>query len=358
MFNFTPAPWGLILGPPSSRPSHIRGSKSTQKLTFLALLYRQNGLSLQLAADALKALDELPAPALVMCSTGGRASAVKCLKKAMEEGWTRDQALAYAQSEKLPFVNNCNLKDWVLATVAAKQYTAEPPLIFRPLYEETSWTFTYVLACPVTKEAILIDPVDITVERDLEVVGEMGLKLVGALNTHCHADHITGSGLLAERVPGCKSMIAAVSGAKACVHLSPGDRIKFGTRYVEARATPGHTNGCMSFVTDDMKMVFTGEALLIRGCGRTDFQQGNSETMFESIWTQIYSLPQETLVYPGHDYKGRLVSTIGEEKKYNARLAGKTKEEFVHIMNNLKLAYPKKIDVALPANLMDGVMVS
>ena len=255
----------------------------------------------------------------------------------------------------MPFVNNPNLRDWVLATVAAKQYKNELPLLFRPLFEETSWTYTYLLACPVTKEAILIDPVDLTVERDLQVANEMGLKLVGALNTHCHADHVTGSGLLVQKVPGCTSMIAAVSGAKACVFLSPGDRVQFGTRYVEARATPGHTNGCMTFVTDDMKMAFTGDALLIRGCGRTDFQQGNPETMFESIWTQIFSLPHETLVYPGHDYKGRLVSTIGEEKRLNARLAGKTKEEFVAIMHNLKLAYPKKIDVALPANLVDGV---
>jgi len=290
-----------------------------------------------------------------MCSTGGRASAVRFLKKATEEGWTRDQALAYAQEENMPFVNNPNLRDWVLATVAAKQYKNELPLLFRPLFEETSWTYTYLLACPVTKEAILIDPVDLTVERDLQVANEMGLKLVGALNTHCHADHVTGSGLLVQKVPGCTSMIAAVSGAKACVFLSPGDRVQFGTRYVEARATPGHTNGCMTFVTDDMKMAFTGDALLIRGCGRTDFQQGNPETMFESIWTQIFSLPHETLVYPGHDYKGRLVSTIGEEKRLNARLAGKTKEEFVAIMHNLKLAYPKKIDVALPANLVDGV---
>ncbi|EKU22823.1 ethylmalonic encephalopathy 1 [Nannochloropsis gaditana CCMP526] len=318
----------------------------------------KDGLSLQLATDALQALDELPAPALVVCSSGGRASAVQCLRKATEEGWTKDQTLAYALEMKLPFVKNPSLKDWVLATVAAREYKDELPLLFRPLYEETSWTYTFLLGCPVTKEAILIDPVDLTVERDLQVIKEMGLTLVAALNTHCHADHVTGSGLLAQKVPGCKSMIAKISGAKASIHLEPGNRVRFGRRYVEARATPGHTNGCMTFVTDDMKMAFTGDALLIRGCGRTDFQQGSPETMFESIWTQIFSLPHETSVYPGHDYRGRLMSTIGEEKRFNSRLSGKSKEEFIEIMNNLKLAYPKKIDVALPANLVDGVLAS
>ncbi len=135
----------------------------------------------------MTALDELSGNALVVCNSGGRASAVKAMRKALEAGWTRDQVLAYAQEEKLPFLGNANLKDWVLATVAHAQYKAQPPLIFRPLFEETSWTYTYLLACPTTKEAILIDPVDLTVDRDMEVLEQLGLTLVAAVNTHCHA---------------------------------------------------------------------------------------------------------------------------------------------------------------------------
>ncbi len=171
-----------------------------------------------------------------------------------------------------------------------------------------------------------------------------------------HIDHITGSGLLARKVPGCKSMIAAAAGADATVKLQPGDRVQFGQRFVEARATPGHTDGCMSFLTDDYTMVFTGDALLIRGCGRTDFQQGSPDKLYDSIHTQIFSLPRETLVYPGHDYKGRLMSTVGEEKTYNPRLAGTSREAFAEIMHNLNLPYPKKIDASLPSNKVDGLL--
>jgi len=184
------------------------------------------------------------------------------------------------------------------------------------------------------------------------------LKLKYALNTHCHADHVTGTGELKKRVPGLKSMIAKASTAQADEHFVHGDIISFGdpesALNLEVRATPGHTDGCVSFVFDNM--VFTGDALLIRGCGRTDFQGGSSAKLYESVHSQLFTLPDDTLVYPAHDYKGRTVSTIGEEKALNPRLgSGKTRDEFVDIMSKLDLAYPKRIDEALPLNLKCGV---
>ena len=315
----------------------------------------QNGLSLKLADDVMKALDELSAPTLVVCNSGGRASAVKCLRKALQEKMTRDEAIAYAKAEKMPFLGNAHLTDWVSATVAHQQYK-DKPLLMRPLFEETSWTYSFIIADPITREAVIIDPVDLTVDRDIKVCEEMGVKLKYAINTHCHADHITGSGLLARKLSGCQSMIAAAAGAEANVKLEDGQRIYMGERFIEARATPGHTDGCMSFVSDDFSTVFTGDALLINKCGRTDFQQGSCDNMWESIHNRLYTLPLETVVYPGHDYEGRLFSTIGEQKKFNVRFAGKTKENFIEVMKNLNLPYPKKLDASLPSNKVDGLL--
>lgn len=191
------------------------------------------------------------------------------------------------------------------------------------------------------------------VDRDLQLVEELGLSLEYVINTHCHADHVTGSGLIKTRLPGVKSVIAAASGAEADVKLAHGDRIQLGQDIlIEARATPGHTAGCLSYVVDGM--VFTGDTLLVRGCGRTDFQGGSSETLYESVHSQILTLPDSTLVYPAHDYKGHHRSTVGEEKSLNPRLT-KSKEGFVEIMAGLGLSYPKKIDEALPCNMRCGV---
>ena len=176
------------------------------------------------------------------------------------------------------------------------------------------------------------------------------------VNTHAHADHITGTHLLKQKVEGLQSVISKASKAKADIHVEPGDRIVFGSRFLEVRATPGHTEGCVSYVADDQSFVLTGDTLLIQGCGRTDFQGGSAETLYESVHTQLFSLPASTIVYPAHDYKGRLSSTIGDEVENNPRLGKtKTKDEFVDIMANLNLAYPKKIDVAVPANMRCGV---
>ena len=168
------------------------------------------------------------------------------------------------------------------------------------------------------------------------------------------ADHITGTGEMKKLVDGMESVISAASKAKADVHLNDGDSITFGRFTLKGVTTPGHTVGCMSYVLGDNEAVFTGDTLLIRGCGRTDFQGGSSENLYESVHGKLFTLPDTCKVYPAHDYKGRTMSTIGEEKAHNPRLT-KSKAEFVELMGNLGLAYPKKIDVAVPANMVCGL---
>lgn len=239
------------------------------------------------------------------------------------------------------------------ASTVARALSSGPPAVFRQLFDTSgSSTYTYLLADG--GEAVLIDPVLEMVDRDLKLIDDLGLTLKYAVNTHCHADHITGSGAIKAKIPGVKSVIAAASGADADVKISAGDRVEFGNVFLDVLATPGHTNGCLSYVCGGM--VFTGDALLIRGCGRTDFQEGSSATLFDSVRSQIFTLPDDTVVYPAHDYKGQMCSTVGEEKRLNPRLGlAKSKEEFMDIMNNLGLDYPKRIDMALPANMKCGI---
>jgi sulfur dioxygenase len=224
--------------------------------------------------------------------------------------------------------------------------TDKPTMGLKQLFDTDSSTYTYLLWDQETNDAILVDPVDLQVDRDLQEVQDLGLKLLYGVNTHAHADHITGTGILKTKVDGLQSIISTASGAMADITIAPGDTIVFGTRSIVARATPGHTAGCMSFVADDSSFVLTGDALLIQGCGRTDFQGGSAETLYDSVQSQLFSLPETTIVYPAHDYKGRTSSTVGGTK---------TKEDFVQIMSDLKLDYPKKIDVAVPANMRCGV---
>lgn len=233
-------------------------------------------------------------------------------------------------------------------------FAGKQDFIFRQLLEYKSFTYTYLLADPETKEAILIDPVLETVDRDVKLVGDMGLTLKYGVNTHVHADHITGTGKIKEKIPTCKSVISAAGKAKADVLLKEGDKIKFGRFELEARSTAGHTNGCMTFVWHEKGMVFTGDALLIRGCGRTDFQEGDAGLLYENVHKKILSLPANFQLYPAHDYTGQTVTTVAEEKQYNPRLT-KPKAEFIEIMKNLNLPYPKQIDLALPANLVCGI---
>jgi sulfur dioxygenase len=228
-------------------------------------------------------------------------------------------------------------------------------LIFRQMHDTRSGTYTYLLADPVARRAVLIDPVFEQARRDLALVRELDLDLAYTLDTHVHADHVTGAWML-KQLTGSRIALSSRSGAEGVdAPLNDGDRIEFGARHLSARATPGHTDGCMSFVLDDQSMVFTGDALLIRGAGRTDFQQGNAHTLFHSIRERIFTLPDDCLIYPAHDYHGLTCSSVGEEKEFNPRV-GLTHDEgdFVGYMENLGLAHPKQIDVAVPANMKCG----
>jgi sulfur dioxygenase len=228
-------------------------------------------------------------------------------------------------------------------------------LIFRQLFDPQSSTYTYLLGDRENRGAVLIDPVFEQVRRDLALIGELGLILVATLETHVHADHVTGAYLLKQRT-GAKIMVSKAGGAAgADRYLVQDDVIAFGKRRLLVRATPGHTNGCVAYVLDDSSMAFTGDCLLIRGSGRTDFQQGDAAAMYRSVREQIFSLPAECLLYPAHDYRGLTATSVAEERRYNPRLGGDIGiGDFAGYMANLRLAHPKMIDVAVPANLRCG----
>ena len=228
-------------------------------------------------------------------------------------------------------------------------------MIFRQLYDPQSSTYTYLLADPASREALLIDPVFEQARRDAALIEELGVRLKLTLETHMHADHVTGAWLLRQKL-GSRIAVSAASGAEgADVYLQPQERVQFGARSLEARPTAGHTNACLTYVLDDQSMAFTGDALFIRGCGRTDFQNGDARTLYRSVRSQIFTLPDRCLVYPGHDYRGLTVTSVGEEKLYNPRLAESIGEaDFVGYMTHLGLAHPKQMDVAVPANLKCG----
>jgi sulfur dioxygenase len=226
-------------------------------------------------------------------------------------------------------------------------------MIFRQLFEPVSSTYTYLVADADSRAAVLIDPVIEDLETYVKLLAELGLKLEHTLETHVHADHVTAGSALRDRL-GSRTVVHRDGGASCADRMvQHGDRIAVGALELEVREVPGHTNGCVAYVAPDR--VFTGDALLIGGCGRTDFQQGDAGKLYDNVHAQILSLPPDTLIYPGHDYKGRTVSTVKEELATNTRLGGgKTREQFIEIMNNLKLGYPKQIDRAVPANQACG----
>ncbi len=221
------------------------------------------------------------------------------------------------------------------------------------LFDAASSTFTYVLFDVHSREALIIDPVEEQIDRDLATLREYGLKLVWAVETHAHADHITSAGKLAE-LAGARTAAPAGCGiGTAAVQLAHGDTLAFGAESLQALHTPGHTAGSMSFVWRDH--VFTGDTLLINGCGRTDFQSGSAADLYRSLTQVLFALPDATTVWPGHDYHGRTHSTIGQEKASNARVAGKSEAEFIALMDGLHLPRPLRIDEAVPANLSSGM---
>ena len=228
-------------------------------------------------------------------------------------------------------------------------------MIFRQLFDKESSTYTYLLADASTGEAILVDTVFEQHLRDLALLRELELTLKYSLETHVHADHVTGAWLMREAT-GCQIALAGVTAADgADRYLQHGDVLSAGSVNLETRATPGHTNGCMTYVLSDHSLAFTGDALLIRGAGRTDFQMGSAQTLFKSVREQIFSLPDDCILYPAHDYNGRTSTCVKEERAHNPRLAdGIREEDFVGYMLNLGLPHPKKIDEAVPANMVCG----
>jgi glyoxylase-like metal-dependent hydrolase (beta-lactamase superfamily II)/rhodanese-related sulfurtransferase len=226
-------------------------------------------------------------------------------------------------------------------------------MIFRQLFDSTSGTYTYLLASRRGGEALIIDPVLEKVDRYVQLVNELDLRLVKAVDTHLHADHITGLGALRDRthcitVMGERSKVDVVS-----MRLSEDDKLTIEGVALDVLYTPGHTDDSYSFLMRDR--VFTGDTLLIRGTGRTDFQNGDPRSQYDSIFNKLLRLPEETMIFPAHDYKGETVSTIGEEKRFNPRLQVRSIDEYVELMNNLKLPNPKMMDVAVPANMRVGL---
>ncbi|MBX3203061.1 MAG: MBL fold metallo-hydrolase [Labilithrix sp.] len=231
-------------------------------------------------------------------------------------------------------------------------------MIFRQLFDKESSTYTYLVADAEAGEAALVDPVVEHVERDLALVRELGCRLVSVFDTHVHADHVTGAGTLRERTQATTHVSAQGGAPCADVEMKDGHVARVGRVTIEALATPGHTNGCMSFVVSaegERLRVLTGDALLVRGCGRTDFQEGDAATLWTSVHDKLFSLPDDTLVYPAHDYRGFTVSTVGEEKRLNPRLGERmSRDAFVTLMNELDLPPPGKIHEAVPANRACG----
>jgi len=226
-------------------------------------------------------------------------------------------------------------------------------MIFRQLYDSVSGTYTYLIASRRGGEALIIDPVLEKVDRYLQLVKELDLQLIKAVDTHVHADHVTGLGVLRDRtqcitVMGEHSKVDVVS-----MRVAEGDKLRIEGVALDVLYTPGHTDDSYSFLMGDR--VFTGDTLLIRGTGRTDFQNGSAREQYDSLFGKLLKLPDETLVFPAHDYKGDTVSTIGEEKAYNPRLQVKSIDEYVDLMGKLNLPNPKMMDVAVPANLHVGL---
>ncbi len=229
-------------------------------------------------------------------------------------------------------------------------------MIFRQLFERESSTYTYLIGCEQTRQAVLIDTVKSAVDLYLQLLEELNLKLVYVLETHTHADHITGAGALRDATGACTLLGEEANSPCVSKAMHHGEIINVGQIVIEALHTPGHTDDSYSFILEDKSQyyAFTGDTLLIRGTGRTDFQNGSAADQYVSLFDHLLKLPDNTWVYPGHDYKGWMVSTIAEEKAHNPRLQVKDVAEYIALMSNLKLPNPKMMDIAVPANRACG----
>ncbi|WP_017327808.1 MBL fold metallo-hydrolase [Synechococcus sp. PCC 7336] len=226
-------------------------------------------------------------------------------------------------------------------------------MLFRQMFDRETCTYTYLIADPNAKTAVLVDPVLEQVERDLQLLKELALTLLYCLETHIHADHITGTDRL-RQTTGCQGCVpAGASAACADRHISDGEVLTVGAIAIEAISTPGHTDSHLAYRVNGERLL-TGDALFVRGCGRTDFQSGDAGILYDSVTQRLFALPEETVVYPGHDYRGHTCSTIGEEKRWNPRFAGRTRSGFIDFMGQLDLPHPKKMMEAVPANELCG----
>ncbi|GAX45567.1 putative hydroxyacylglutathione hydrolase [Tolypothrix sp. NIES-4075] len=252
-------------------------------------------------------------------------------------------------------VQAANLAIELLKSINFRPYVVDekPAMLFRQLFDKESSTYTYLIADPETKEAILVDPVLEQVERDMQILRELGLTLRYSLETHIHADHIAGTSKLRD-MTGCLSIMPE-NAQTTCAdrYIADKSMLQLGNVQIQAIATPGHTDSHMAYLVNNTHLL-TGDALFIRGCGRTDFQNGDAGLLYDVVTQKLFTLPDDTLVYPGHDYHGQTVSTIAEEKRWNPRFAGRSRSQFIILMNNLNLPFPKKMSSAVPANQHGG----